>query len=369
MRRLWHLLLFAFDAEFRRRHGPEILDAIAAERDEPRYGGPAGRVRHVCRVTVDLITSAIRQRRAPRPMPADRRPTMDTLRQDVRYACRQIARRPGFAAVAIVSLALGIGGNTAVFGVVDSFVLHPFAFPDADRLLIVGPSFPKLSSETRFIEVLSPLDYEDFRNARSFARTAAFDMGNRNISGGDVPDRVFTAFLIDDPFPVIGLRPMLGRGFTAEELLPKGPPAAIISHRLWVSRFHSDRALVGKTIRVNGNAATLVGVMPPELLLLGTDLWIPWGARPDQAPRNSRNFSAIARLANGASRRDAEAELATIAARVAADHAKQFPDTPAGASSSSRSRTACFRAYGLPASWCWAQSRWCCSSHARTWRA
>ena len=284
---LWHLLLFAFDAEFRRRHGREILDAIAAERGEPRYGGPAGRVRHVCRVTVDLITSAIRQRRAPRPIAADRRPTMDTFRQDVRYACRQIARRPGFAAVAIVSLALGIGGNTAVFGVVDSFVLHPFAFPDADRLLIVGPSFPKLSSETRFIEVLSPLEYEDFRNARSFARTAAFDMGNRNISGGDVPDRVLTAFLIDDPFPVIGLRPMLGRGFTAEELQPKGPPAAIISHRLWASRFHSDRALVGKTIRVNGNAATLVGVMPPELLLLGTDLWIPWGARPDQAPRNS----------------------------------------------------------------------------------
>jgi len=168
---------------------------------------------------------------------------MDTFRQDLRYACRQLARRPGFAAVAILSLALGIGGNTAVFGIVDSFVLHPFAFPDADRLLIVGPSFPKLSSETRFVEVLSPAEYEDIRQARSFAGTAAFDLGNRNISGGDVPDRVFTAFMIDDAFPVIGLRPFLGRGFTAEELAPKGPPAAIISHRLWTSRFHADRAV------------------------------------------------------------------------------------------------------------------------------
>ena len=97
---------------------------------------------------------------------------MDTFRQDLRYACRQLARRPGFAAVAILSLALGIGGNTAVFGIVDSFVLHPFAFPDADRLLIVGPSFPKLSSETRFVEVLSPAEYEDIRQARSFASTA-----------------------------------------------------------------------------------------------------------------------------------------------------------------------------------------------------
>ena len=251
---------------------------------------------------------------------------MDTFRQDLRYACRQLARRPGFAAVAILSLALGIGGNTAVFGIVDSFVLHPFAFPDADRLLIVGPSFPRLSSETRFVEVLSPAEYEDIRRARSFAGTAAFDLGNRNISGGDVPDRVFTAFMIDDAFPVIGLRPFLGRGFTAEELAPKGPPAAIISHRLWTSRFHADRSLVGTTIRVNGNAATLVGVMPPELLLIGTDLWIPWGATADAVPRNMRNFSVIGRLAPGASRRSAETELAAIASRIATDHAAQFPE-------------------------------------------
>jgi len=251
---------------------------------------------------------------------------MDTFRQDLRYACRQLARRPGFAAVAILSLALGIGGNTAVFGIVDSFVLHPFAFPDADRLLIVGPSFPRLSSETRFVEVLSPAEYEDIRRARSFAGTAAFDLGNRNISGGDVPDRVFTAFLIDDPFPVIGLAPFLGRGFTADELKPNGPPAAIISHRIWVSRFHADRTLVGKTIRVNGNAATLVGVMPPALLLVGTDLWLPWGATADRVPRNMRNFSVIARLARGESLASAEAELAAIAGRIAGDHAAQFPE-------------------------------------------
>jgi hypothetical protein len=132
--------------------------------------------------------------------------------------------------------------------------------------------------------------------------------------------------MLDDAFPVIGLRPFLGRGFTAEELRPKGPPAAVISHRLWVSRFHADPSIVGGTIRVNGVAATLVGVMPPELLLVGSDLWIPWGARPDQAPRNMRNFSVIARLAGDASLRTAETELATIAARIAADHAAQFPE-------------------------------------------
>jgi putative ABC transport system permease protein len=323
---LWRLLLHAYDADFRRRHGAEILAAIAAERCDPRYRGPAGTVRHVCRVAVDVIASAFRQRRAPRPTVSVRSSPMDTFRQDLRYACRQLLHRPGFTVVAVLSLALGIGGNTAVFGIVDSFVLHPFAFPDADRLVIIGTSFPKLSSETSFVEVLSPLEYEDFRHAQSFAGTAAFDMGNRNISGGDVPDRVFTAFMLDDAFPVIGLRPFLGRGFTKEELQPNGPPAAVISHRLWTSRFHSDRGLIGSTIRVNGRAATLVGVMPPGLLLLGSDLWIPWGARADQAPRNHRNFSVIARLANSASRREAETELAAIAARVATDHAAQFPE-------------------------------------------
>jgi putative ABC transport system permease protein len=322
----WRLLLLAYRADFRRRHGAELLSAIAAERDLPRYRTVFGRARHVCHTTADIAASALRQRLAPRPSATFRSHPMDTLRQDLRYACRQLVRRPGFAAIAILSLALGIGGNTAVFGIVDSFVLHPFQFPDAGRLLIVGPSFPKLASGTQFIEVLSPAEYEDIRHARSFAGTAAFDLGNRNISGGDEPDRVFTAFMVDDAFPVIGLAPLLGRGFSADELRPKGPPAAIISHRLWVSRFHADRALVGKTIRVNGNAATLVGVMPPQLLLVGTDLWIPWGATADQAPRNMRNFSVIGRLADGASRASAEAELGAIAARVAADHAAQFPE-------------------------------------------
>ena len=326
MIRVWRLLLFAYRADFRRRHGAEILAAIAAERALPRYRGAAGSIRHAFHTAIDIIVSAVRQRLAPRREKFFRSRPMDTVRQDVRYALRQLARRPGFAAIAILSLALGIGGNTAVFGIVDSFVLHPFAFPDASRLLIVGRSFPKLSAGTDFIEVLSPAEYEDIRQARSFARTAAFDLGNRNISGGDVPDRVFTAFLIDDPFPVIGLAPFLGRGFTADELKPNGPPAAIISHRIWVSRFHADRTLVGKTIRVNGNAATLVGVMPPALLLVGTDLWLPWGATADRVPRNMRNFSVIARLARGESLASAEAELAAIAGRIAGDHAAHFPE-------------------------------------------
>ena len=125
MRWLWRLLLFAYGDEFRRRHGAEILEAIAAERAQPRYRGALGAVRHAGRIPADLVASAVRQRLAPRSRHRSRSRPMDTFRQDLRYACRQLARRPGFAAVAILSLALGIGGNTAVFGIVDSFVLHP----------------------------------------------------------------------------------------------------------------------------------------------------------------------------------------------------------------------------------------------------
>ena len=120
---------------------------------------------------------------------------MDTLMQDVRYALRNFVRRPGFTAIAVLSLALGIGGNTLIYGLVDGMVLHPFEYPDPDRLVSVGVNFPKISGETTYVEALSPAEYDDIRRARAFSSVAAFDLGNRNISGGDVPERVFTALL------------------------------------------------------------------------------------------------------------------------------------------------------------------------------
>ena len=165
---------------------------------------------------------------------------MDTLFQDLRYALRQFARRPGFSAVAVLSLGLAIGGNSLIYGLLDGFVFHPFPYPQPDRLVAVGVAFPKLSAETTYVEALSPAEYLDIRANKTFAHAGSFDLGNRNISGGDVPERVFTALLLDDLFPVIGMAPALGRGFTAEELGPNGPPAAIISHRLWQSRFGGD---------------------------------------------------------------------------------------------------------------------------------
>jgi putative ABC transport system permease protein len=342
---LYAALLWLLPAGFRRRYRAELLEAFDEERRRARLAGPAHTARFIGAIFGDLIRSAARQRTAriasavggrsgggAPALPRDSRRTfMDALVQDVRYACRTLLRRPGFTAVAVLSMALGIGGNTLIYGIVDGLVLHPFSYPDPDRLVAVGVTFPKLSSETTYIEALSPAEYADIRPARSFSTIAAFDLGNRNVSGGDVPERVFTALLLDDLFPVLGMKPALGRGFTADELAPAAgggarERVAILSHRLWQSRFGGDPAIVGRAIRIGGVATTVVGVMPPGLVLVGTDLWIPWGGDPSRVPRNARQFNILARLAPGVSEREANAELALIAARVANVSAGEFKE-------------------------------------------
>lgn len=331
------LLLLLHPRAFRRRYGAELRAAYTAMRAEPRYAGIAGRLAFWVDVLRDVVPSASRGRAArlrarfsDRPIsPASpgRRTEMDTVLHDIRQAIRSFAHRPGFAAVAVLSFALAIGANTAVYGVLDGFVFNPFPYPQPDRLVAVGVTFPRLSSETRYIEILSPAEYHDIRtDSRSFASIGGFDLGNRNITGGDVPERVFTGLLLDDLFPVLGVPPALGRGFTAEELAPGGPPAAIISHRLWQSRFGGDPGILNRPVRIDGRATSVVGVMAPGVVLIGTDLWIPWGGNPADVPRNARQFNILARLAPGTTLGDANAELAAIAGRVEAAERARFAE-------------------------------------------
>jgi predicted permease len=338
--RVYRALLGLYPAAFRRRYEQELLHMVAGERRASGPQGPAGACRFWLSIVRDLLMTAarLRLRQASRalgtavggdvprlPQPA-KRTIMDTLLQDVRYALRQFAHRPGFAAIAALSLAIGIGGNSLIYGLVDGFVLNPFPYPEPGRLLSIGVTFPKLSSETSYVEVLSPAEYADIRASRSFAHTASFDLGNRNISGGDVPERVFTALVLDDPFPVIGMRPELGRGFTREELGPAGARVAIISHRLWQNRFGGDPNILNRSIRIGGESSSVVGVMPRGLVLIGTDLWIPWGGDPAAVPRNVRQFTILARLAPGATITTANAELASIAGRVDLEERAKFKE-------------------------------------------
>jgi putative ABC transport system permease protein len=334
VRSVYGVLLRLYPRAFRQQYGPSLLDAFETERSDPRHRGLRGFIALWRFLLVDAVTAAwrlhtrtvpdplrgLRRRTVPRLPDPPKRGCMETLVQDVRYSFRQFVRRPGFTALAVLSLALAIGGNSLIFGLLDGFVFNPFRYPDADRLVAIGVTFPKVSSEINYVEVLSPAEYTDIRTARSFAATGAFDLGNRNVSGGDVPERVFTAFLLDDLFPVIGLEPHLGRGFSAEELAPGGPKVAVVSYRLWLSRFGGDPSIVGRAIRVGGTATTVVGVMPRELVLIGADLWLPWGGSPADVPRAARQFTILARLAPGVSVTQANAELAAIAGQVQQAH-------------------------------------------------
>lgn len=240
--------------------------------------------------------------------------------RDLRHAVRQLWARPGFTAVAVLSLALGMGGNAIIFAFVDGIVLRPFAWPDADRVVSLGVTFPRVSSEEQFIEAWSPAEFLDIRRGRSIESIAAFDLGNRNISGGDRPERVLTGLALTDPFGPFGVRPALGRGFIGQELQPRGPYVAILSHRLWQGRFGGDPGIVGRSVNVNGTPTEVVGVMPPELLVLGVDLWIPWAGNPLDVPRNRRQFTLIGRLAAGTTLEQANAELAAIAGQTGANY-------------------------------------------------
>lgn len=330
--KLFRLLLLAYPAEFRRRHRRELEAVFEEMRREPGAAG-RGRLRLWLFVLADLAASATRlrlrqlsSRSHPSPPAQRSRNEMDTIIQDISYAVRQFVRRPGFAAVGILSLGLAIGANSLIYGLVQGFVLHPFPYPDPDRLVAVGVGFPRISNDRRYVEALSPAEYADIKSLRSFGPAAAFDLGNRNISGVDVPERVFTALLLDDLFPVIGMAPQLGRGFTREELAPGGAPVAIISNRLWHTRFGGDPGIVGRSVRIGSLSTTVVGVMPPGLLLIGTDLWLPWGGNADAVPRNRRQFTVVARLRPGASIAAANAELAALAGQTDQGHRGQFKE-------------------------------------------
>jgi putative ABC transport system permease protein len=318
--KIFRLLLRLYPRRFRERYRAELEALFLESRCESRYGGRTGALRFWFDIITDLIAAGWRLRWS-RALPAQsgdrpRRTEMNTMLQDLRYACRQFVRRPGFALVAVLSLAIAIGANSLIYGLVDGFVLHPFPYPHADRLMSIGVSFPKVSSDVDYFEVLSPGDYLDIRAAQSFAAAGAFDLANRNLSGGDQPERLFTALLLDDLFPVLQVKPVLGRGFTREELAPGGRPVAIISHRLWQSRFGGDPNILSRPIRIGSDAASVVGVMPPGILVAGTDLWLPWGGDPEKMPRNIRTFNVIGRLAPGVSAARANAELAAIASAV-----------------------------------------------------
>ncbi|HZE90049.1 MAG TPA: ABC transporter permease, partial [Verrucomicrobiae bacterium] len=253
---------------------------------------------------------------------------MRSLVEDLRFAVRMLRRSPGFSLIAVVTLALGIGANTAIFTVADSLLLRPMPFHDPDRLVLVWGDRPREG-----FDVL-PFSWENFtefrEQATSFESLGAFFSypGNTfNLTASGEPERIQAAYLSAEVLPALGVAPSLGRAFTSDEDRPGAGGVVLISQGLWRRRFGAAGDIVGRTLILDGQPRTITGVMPESFTFprypADADVWLPLATEPNSARRFSRGtryLSVIGRLKPGTTVAGAQAEATAVAGRLAAKY-------------------------------------------------
>jgi putative ABC transport system permease protein len=252
---------------------------------------------------------------------------MSTLLQDLRHAARMLLRAPGFTVVAVLTLGLGIGANTAIFSVVNGVLLRPLPFAEPDRVIQFG-TIP--SGEEPTAGYLSPPDFVSLREgSRSFTDVVAFMAGGATLTGMDEPQRLDAAWVSAGFFELLGAEPVLGRTLRPEENEPGNTEVAVLAHALWQQAFGADPAVIGRTVELNGVARTIVGVAPPGFgFPEERAVWVPlsynetFSAGTD-VNRRAQYLQVLARLQPGASLEEARAEAGTISARLE----RAFPQT------------------------------------------
>jgi predicted permease len=246
---------------------------------------------------------------------------MQNLRQDIRYAVRNLLRAPGFALVTVLTLALGIGANTAMFSVVNGVILRPLRYPHPEQLMFLTTRFPNMGFDQFWV---SPPEFFEFREInQSFADVGAFTTGEVNLMAGERPWRVRSASVTDDLLRALGVRAAEGRLFAKGETdatgppgppPPQPPPIAILSHELWQSAF-GGRPIVGQTAEVNGIKREIIGIMPPgtDVMDSRAEIWLPLGLNPgNRQNRGSHFLYLIGRLKEGVTPVLAQAELDSL---------------------------------------------------------
>jgi predicted permease len=257
---------------------------------------------------------------------------METLIKDIRYGIRGLWKRPGFTVVAVLTLALGIGANTAIFSVVNAVLLKPLQFHDPERLVIVweDATFAGFPRNTP-----APANYVDWKTqTQSFVDMAATAESTFNLTGDGDPERVAAYAVTANFFPLLGVPPALGRVFTADDDRPGAHNVVMLSHGLWQSRYGSDPQIINRDIQLNGAKYTVVGVMPAGFQFFESDvrLWVPIALDAEElANRGGHYLKVIARLKPGVTLDQAQADLAAVMARVAKDNPGETMDGKLGA--------------------------------------
>jgi putative ABC transport system permease protein len=254
---------------------------------------------------------------------------MDALLQDIRYAFRALRRAPAITALVVGSLGLAIAGNTTVFSLVNALLLRPMPYHEPDRIAwVVENRDPEL---TGTINGASPANFLDWRERQeSFSELAALSMdfvtlstGAGGAAAGERGEPVMAATATPDLFGVLGVEPQLGRGFLPEEGAPGAASRTVVlDHRAWERRFASDPGVLGRSVVVNGQEHTIVGVLPESFQFLDPriELWRPLALDPATAPRDERNLLVVGRLAPGVTTAQAAAAMASLGERLAAEH-------------------------------------------------
>jgi predicted permease len=247
-------------------------------------------------------------------------PWLENLGRDTRYALRQLRKSPGFALLAIGTLALGVSANTAIFTVIESVLLRPLPYAHADRLIFIGPK-----TDTPHFQPTSWLNYHDIRSqSRLLKDVAGYSEDLGVVENADGLQNVVAPRVTPNLFSMLGTRPLLGRAFTEAEGVTGGPSVVMLSEELWRQSFHADRGIVGQSIKVSGALHTVVGVMPASFQFpheMGPDIrkgiWLP--LQPSQEMLSDRGyqfFSIVGELASGVTRAQEQQELDAIAAHI-----------------------------------------------------
>jgi putative ABC transport system permease protein len=306
---LYRALLRLAPAPLRDRHADEMETLFAERLDEARPGGWPAVARAWLFGAADLLharAAAWTRPNTPLTVGIDERNAF-MIGSDFRYALRSLARQKSASALVICMLSLGIAANVAVFSLVNGLFLRPFPFPHPDRLVYINETAPKWN-----LDVVG-INYPDFarwrEDMRLFESIAHFSIDSFNLSDGNGAERIRGAFVTWDFPRVLGVAPILGRTFSADEDKPKGPPVVVIGEALWQERFGGDPSIVGRTLRLDGASRTIVGVMPSSASFPDdVRLWVPMAADPNR-PYLSYNGDAIGRLKPGVTAADADRDL------------------------------------------------------------
>src|SRR5262245_502011 len=237
---------------------------------------------------------------------------MDILLQDVRYALRGLRKNPGFALLTVLTLALGIGANTAIFSVVNGVVLRPLGYPDPARLMFITSQFPGLGFDQFWVSAPEFLEFNQ-RN-RSFDTVGAYAVRAANF-GTETPSRPVTALVTHELLPALGVPPARGRGLTREDTLPNAEDVAILSYELWQRSFAGDAGALNRVVDIDGVKTRIVGIMPPgfDVHDQKVELWLPLTMDPvNPGNRGGHFLYLIGRLKPGVTPAQARADLETM---------------------------------------------------------